>query len=113
MKLHEVKIGDLLVFYLFQPVDGIVAVCRVTSNSFRGRRDLWGENRYPYRVSVELIPELTLDEQQTIPLCQVLGRENTEEGIRIQPYLRGITLAELHIQQLERLVDLIDERAPK
>jgi len=105
-KLNEVNIGDLLVFYVFKPVNGIVAIYRIVSNPYKGNEDIWGRSRYPYRVRIEPIPDFMKKERKPIPLCLLFGTFNNKRGIVVEPYLRGVLLAKIHDRQFQRLKDL-------
>lgn len=43
----QVRPGDLLVFHVLKPINGIVAIGEVTSQMFEDYQDVWGKNRYP------------------------------------------------------------------
>ena len=104
--MNEVKPGDLIAFYVMKSMNGIVAIYRVVSHPFEGHEDLWGGNRYPYRVHIEAIAEFMKDERNPVPLHAVFGRLNEKLGIIIEPYLRGVSLVKLNDKQSQRLKDV-------
>lgn len=107
---RRVEPGDLLVFHVFKPINGIVAMCKVKSNVFEDYEDIWGRDRYPFRVKVEFIPELTRNEDEPIPLCSFLGRIDDEKGIRIEPYLKNQWITHVSDKQYETLKKLFGKQ---
>jgi len=95
-----------LVFYVFKPVNGIVAIYRVISNPYEGNEDIWGVGQYPYRVQIEPIPDFIRERKNPIPLCLLFGIFNEKEGIFAEPYLRGVSLAEMNKNEFRRLKNL-------
>ena len=73
---NEVKIGDFLVFYVFKPVNGIVAIYKVVSDPFEDHEEIWGRERYPYRVRLEPIHDFVEVIREPIPLYLVLRTFN-------------------------------------
>ena len=100
---NRVRPSDLLVFHVLKPINGIVAICKVKSDVFEDHQDIWGKGRYPFRVRIEFIPDFTRNENQPIPLSSILGKIDSEEGIRIEPYLRNIWITRLSDKQYKRL----------
>jgi predicted RNA-binding protein len=41
---RQVRPGDLLVFHVLKPLNGIVSICKVTSEIFEDNQDIWGKN---------------------------------------------------------------------
>jgi hypothetical protein len=106
---RNVKPGDILVFHVFKTVKGIVALCRVVSEVFESYEDVWGKNRYPLRVHIEFIPNMTRDEDRPIPLSAIFGRDNQSE-IEIQPYLKSVWITKISEGQYENLKRLFAEQ---
>lgn len=109
-KFVQVQPGDLLVFHVLKPVNGVVAICRVKSEVFEDHQDIWGMNRYPFRVKIESIPHFTRNENQPIRLSSFFGKIDREEGIRIEPYLKNVWITRIPEKQYERLTSLFNER---
>lgn len=99
--MSEVKCGDFLAFYVFKPVDGVVAIYRVVSDPFEGDEDIWGGGRYPYRIRIEPIQELARGMSEPIPLHLVFGTFDYGRGVIVEPYLRGVSLLRIYDKQFE------------
>lgn len=104
--LSKVKIGDLLAFYIVKPINGIVAIYKVVSDIFEDSKDIWGRNRYPYRIRIKPIPEFHRDDGKAIPLYHIYGSFNEKKGIIIEPFLKGVLLVKLNNDQFVILQDL-------
>jgi hypothetical protein len=103
--MQLVEPGDMLVFHVLKSINGIVAVCRVTSEVSEDYQDIWGKERYPLRVKIEFIPNLVRDESNPVPLSSFFGRASNNE-IKIEPYLKNIWITRVAKEQYERLVDI-------
>jgi len=64
---------------VFKPINGIIAVYRVTPEVYEDRQDIWGKDRYPLRVRIELVPNLQRDESNPIPLSSFFGQPFDKE----------------------------------
>jgi len=91
---------------VFKPVNGIVAIHRVISNPYKGNEDIWNSGQYPYRVRIESIPEFMREKRKPIPLYLLFGIFDNKEGIFVELYLRGVSLAKINDNQFQRLKDL-------
>ena len=111
----RVRTGDLLVFHVFKPINGIVAVCKVESEVFESHQDIWGKGRYPFRVRIEFIPKLTRNESKPVPLRFLFGKIDDEGEVAVEPYLRGICITRISNEQYKKLLKLfshnVNERA--
>jgi len=106
----NVKPGDLLVFHVFRPVNGIVSVYRVASEVFENYEDIWGKDRYPFRVCVEPIPHMLRDEDKPIPLSAIFGKGDKQSEIEIEPYLKNIWITKISERQYKNLQKLFAKR---
>lgn len=102
----QVRLGDILVFYVLKPVNGIVALGKVKSEVFESHRDVWGKERYPFRVKIEFIPQFILSENESIPIGSFLGRIDNEKGITIEPYLKDVWITRISYKQYQTLKEL-------
>ena len=107
---EHVRPGHLLVFHVLKPINGIVAICKVASDVFEDHLDIWGKNRYPFRVRIEILPRFTGNENQPIPLSSLYGTINSEEDITIEPYLKNVWITRISDKQYKRLKNLFNER---
>jgi hypothetical protein len=87
--MSHVRLGDLLIFHVLKPANGIVAVCRVASEVYEDYQDIWGKDRYPLRARIDFIPKLQRDENNPIPLSSFFGNTTNKE-VKVEPYLRNI-----------------------
>lgn len=100
--MSQVKPNDLLVFHVLKPINGIVAVCRVTSRVYEDNKDIWGKDRYPLRVKIEFIQNLLTDESTPIPISRFFG-ENAHNEFKIEPYLKNVWITKLTKEQYNKL----------
>lgn len=107
----RVRPDDLLIFHVLKPINGIVAICRVKSEVFENHRDIWGKGRYPFRVKIEFISNLTRNESKPIPLSFFFGEINDKEGIKVEPYLRNVWITKISNEQYKRLQKLFAGKA--
>jgi len=105
---RNVKPDDLLVFHVLKPINGIVSVCRVVSQVFENYQDIWGKDRYPFRVRIEFIPNMLRDESKPIPLSTIFGKEGKQSEIKIEPYLRNVWITKISKQQYNNLQKFFD-----
>lgn len=98
----QVKPDDLLIFHVFKPVNGIVAVGRVVSDVYEDHTDIWGRDRYPLRVRIEIVPGLQRDEIKPIPLSTLVSNYSDSE-LLIEPYLKDVWLAAISTKQYENI----------
>jgi len=109
---RNVHPGDLLVFHVLRPVNGVVSVCRVISDVFENHHDIWGRGRYPFRVRIEFIPNLTRDENNPVPISIIFRKSDDESEIKIEPYLQNVGITKISKQQYESLRKLFANSAP-
>jgi len=98
----KVRPGDLLVFHVLKPINGIVAVCKVTSPMFEDHQDIWGKNRYPLRVRIEILHERNGNINKPVPLSILFGKANNSE-IEIEPYLGNVWITKITETQYKNL----------
>jgi len=103
---RNVQPGDLLVFHVLKPVNGIVSVCKVISDVFENHEDIWGKGRYPFRVRIEFIPNLIRNEKNPIPIGSIFGQSGSEGAIKIEPFLKNVWITKMSQEQYEKLQKL-------
>ena len=101
--VNEIRPNDSIVFHVLKPVNGIIAICKVTSEVYEDQSNIWGINRYPLRVKIEFIPNLTRDESTTIPISALFYEAKGSDEIKIEPYLKNIWLVKITHEQYKRL----------
>jgi hypothetical protein len=69
-------------------------------------KDVWGKNRYPFRVKIEFIPSLITTEDKPIPLSSLFGKVDINGDIRIEPYLKNVCITRISKKQYQRLRNL-------
>ena len=106
----QVKKGDLFVFHVLKPVNGVVAVGKVISQIFEDYENIWGRERYPLRVKIEILDEYTRSEREPVPLSKLMGALETTE-IEITLYLRNVWIAKLTEQQYQTLIKYLSEKS--
>ena len=106
-----VQSGDLLVFHVLKPINGIVTICKAKSEVFEDHRDIWGKERYPFRVRIEFIPDFTRNESKPIPLSFLFGKVNNKEGVKVEPYLRNVWITKISNEQYKKLRKLFINNA--
>jgi len=97
----QVKLDDLFVFHVLKPINGIVAIAKVTSQMFEDYQNIWGKNRYPLRVNIKILQQYLENENGYIPLSALIGAKNSE--IEIEPYLRNIWITKITKKQYRNL----------
>jgi len=102
--MSQVRPSDLLVFHVLKPINGVVAVCKVTSEIYEDYKDIWGRDRYPLRVKIEFVPNLLRNEHNPVPLSSFLGGASGNE-VKIEPYLKNVWITKVAKEQYERLVN--------
>jgi hypothetical protein len=102
--MSQVKPNDLLVFHVLKPINGIVAVCRVTSRVYEDRKDIWGKDRYPLRVKIEFIQSLLIDKSTPIPISHFFD-ESTHNEFKIEPYLKNVWITKLTKEQYDKVAN--------
>jgi len=100
--MKRVEPDDLLIFHVFKPTNGIVAVGRVVSDVYEDNQDIWGKDRYPLRVRVEFVQGL-LRENNPVPLSSIFNQSSKSE-IAIEPFLKNIWIAKVSKEQYKRLL---------
>lgn len=103
--MSRVRPGDLLIFHVLKPVNGIIAACRVTSEVYEDYKDIWGKDRYPLRVRIDFLPNFQRDENNPIPLSSFFGKTTNKE-VKVEPYLRNIWITKVSQDQFQVLKDL-------
>jgi len=82
-------------------------MCKVVSEVYEDHTDIWGRNRYPLRVKIQLIPNLTRDMNSPIPISLLLREANSTDEIQIEPFLKNIWITKVTEEQYTRLKALI------
>jgi hypothetical protein len=95
------KLGDLLIFHVLKPINGIVAVGKITCEAFEDYTNLWGQNKYPCRFKVKIIFDCSERGGEAIPLSAVYGETN-DPNISIQPFFKGVWITGITNQQYEK-----------
>lgn len=107
--LSCVKPGDILVFHVLKPIDGVVAMYKIISEVFENHKDIWGKGSYPFRVKIELLSEFSRNKNGPIPLSSFFGKIDVEKGIRIEPFLKGVWITRISHKQYGRLKKLFQK----
>jgi hypothetical protein len=103
--MNQLQLGDLLIFHVLKPINGIVALGEVESTVFEDYKNIWGKNRYPLRVKIKFIQAFPANEKNPIPLSLLLGEVEKQEGLVIEPYLKNIWLTKISENQYSRLIN--------
>ena len=98
--MSKVKPNDLLIFHVLRPVNGIVAVCRVVSQVYEDNESIWGKDRYPLRVRIEVVPDLQRDGRNPIPLSILFGTNSGGE-VSVEPFLKNVWITAVSLEQFE------------
>jgi predicted RNA-binding protein len=98
-----VRPGDLLIFHVLKPVNGIVAIAKVISEVFEDHQDIWGRHRYPFRIKIEFNSRFIKNEKECIPLRILFGKIQGKEDIWIEPYLKNIWITQISNTQYQKL----------
>lgn len=107
--MKEVKPDDLLVFHVLKPINGIIAVCKVTSEVYEDHQDIWGKDRYPIRVRIEFVPNFQRDYNKPIPLTFFFGKPSDKE-VKVEPYLKNVWITKVSRDQYRILKDLFGNK---
>jgi len=110
--MRQVKAGDLLVFHVLKPINGIIAVCKVTSEVYEDLQDIWGKDRYPLRVRIEFLPDFLREENDLVPISSFFGKPSNKE-VKVEPYLKNIWITKVSKEQYQILKDLFEKKTPK
>lgn len=102
--IQDLGPGDSLIFHVLKPINGIVAVCQVTSEVYEDGQNIWGKDRYPLRMKIEFIQGLLRDENNPVPLSCFFGKTANNE-FEIEPFLKNVWITKITKEQYERLVD--------
>jgi len=108
--VSEVKSNDLIIFHVLKPVNGIIAICKVTSEVYENYTDIWGKNRYPLRVKIEFIPNFIRNENTAIPISLFFYKAEDSDEIRIEPYFKNVWIIKITQKQFKRLEALFKNR---
>lgn len=85
---------------MLRPVNGIVAVCRVVSQVYEDNESIWGKDRYPLRVRIEVVPDLQRDGRNPIPLSILFGTNSGGE-VSVEPFLKNVWITAVSLEQFE------------
>jgi len=107
--LKQIKPGDQLIFHVFKPINGIIAMGEVDSYTYEDHSDLWGKNRYPFRVKLKFNQNLLRDEANPIPITYLFGKAPAND-VRVEPYLKNVWITKISKEQYKRLRDLFRMR---
>jgi len=107
--MSHVRTGDLLVFHVLKPINGIVAVGTVASEVYEDHKDIWGKDRYPLRVRIEFVSNLQRDESNPIPLSSFFGNTSNKE-FKVEPYLKNIWITKVSKEQYQILKNLFEKK---
>ena len=100
----RVRPGDILVFYVMKPVNGIVAVYTVMSELFQDNRKL---RRFPFKIKIKPVPGLTKNESDSIPLSHLMGK--IDEEVEVSPLFMDMSLTQISDRQLRKLKIMFKE----
>lgn len=106
--MQELKIGDILYFHIFRPVNGIVGKAKVSSELFEDNQDLWGKDLYRFRVKVEVLDDLLLRKMQPFKLSYFFDNIVINKEITVEPYLRNVTMIKTSDDQSKVLSKYFD-----
>jgi len=109
--MKQVRQNDILIFHVFKPINGIVGVAKVISEVFEDNRDIWGRDRYPLRIRIELIPDLCGHNCSAVPISSLFG-EPYGDGITVEPYLKGVWLVKITEGQYRKLRARLESHNP-
>ena len=101
--MAKVQPGDIIIFHVLKPINGIVAIGRVKSTMFESYTDIWGKNRYPFRIKVEILNDFIRQENNPIPISALIGLPQNSE-LEIEPYLRNVWITKITKQQYHNLM---------
>ncbi|MEM3640877.1 MAG: EVE domain-containing protein [Candidatus Bathyarchaeia archaeon] len=107
----QIKKYDLIIFHVLKPINGIVAVCEVTSEVYEDYENIWGKMKYPLRLKVRFIPELTIHEKESIPLSCLFYTVYGSDNVIIEPYIKGTYITPITSEQFEKLKALIKQKS--
>jgi hypothetical protein len=102
--MKQVQVGDQLVFYVLTQ-RAIVAVYEVLSEIYEDYDNIWGRNRYPIRVKIKPIHDLS-HRSEPFLLSSIFGG-NSHNGVVVEPFLKNIWITPLQEIQKEKLKILI------
>jgi len=107
--MKRVEPDDLLIFHVFKPTNGIVAVGRVISDVYEDNQDIWGKDRYPLRVRVEFVQDL-LREDNPVPLSSIFNQSSKSE-VSVEPFLKNVWITKVSKEQYKRLLSSFKDNA--
>jgi len=105
--IKKVKPYDLLIIHVLRPVNGIVAICRAISEVYEDNSDIWGKDRYPLRVQIEIVTKIGKN-KPAIPISSMFGYSSNLR-VTVEPYLKSIWLIKISEQQYNRLRMILKE----
>ena len=108
--MKRVEPDDLLIFHVFKPTNGIVAVGRVVSDVYEDNQDIWGKDRYPLRVRVEFVQNLLKEEDNPVPLSSIFNRSSKSE-VAVEPFLKNVWMTKFSKEQYKRLLSSFKDNA--
>lgn len=100
--MKQVKAGDLLVFHILRPTNGIVAICRVVSDFYEDNKDIWGKYQYPLRVKLETVRDFLKEAREPLPLSCVYGG-NSHSNFVVEPFLKNVWITKIGENQYRNL----------
>jgi len=92
--MKQVKIGDILVICIISPKKGIIAVCKTISEVYVDNTDLWGKDRYPLRINLEIVYQF----ENILPFGLVYGG-SLNKNITVEPFLKNIWITKMSEKQ--------------
>ena len=106
--ISRVKQGDLLVFYVMKPVNGIVAVYEVISDAFTAKHEIpyWGKRGFPFRIRIKPVPGLRRDENKAIRLSFATGTE-----AEITPFFKDMSIIKISQEQFKKLEEMFVQKS--
>ena len=105
--MQQLRIGDILYFHAFRPVNGIVGKARVSSELFKDNRDIWGKDLYRYRVKIEVLDDLLAKKRQPFQLSTFFDKVIDQE-ITVEPYLRNVSIVKISDDQSKLLLKFFE-----
>lgn len=99
--MDKVQPNDLIIFHLLRKKSGIVDVGKVVSHVYLDHTDIWGRNKWPLRIKIDLVPNLQRKKDNLIPLSTLFVISS--KNITIEPFLKGIVLAQVSKGQYQNL----------
>ncbi|MEM3765830.1 MAG: EVE domain-containing protein [Candidatus Bathyarchaeia archaeon] len=109
--MNQLQPGDLLLFHVLKPINGIVAVCKIESQVFEDYTDIWGKDRYPLRVKIKFIQDLTADGKKPVPLSLLFREMKTPGEMVIEPYLKNVWITKISKRQFYKVINFSQKQS--